>query len=186
MSDKFRGKYRNGSVRLKDYDYSSDGGYFITICTKNRTPYFGEIKNGIMGLNELGCIAAKFWQEIPRHFENVILDAWVVMPDHLHGILILENGPFYDRGVAMQHPYHKKKPEIFSPEYFSFISPKSKSIPAIIRSFKSIVSRTIHEDFPEENFEWQALYHDHVIRNEAELNRIHHYIINNPPHWAQK
>ena len=90
--ESFREKYRIKSTRLPHWDYGSDGYYFVTICVKNMIEYFGDVKNGIMGLNELGCVAAKFWQEIPKHFDNVRLDEWVVMPNHVHILLTPNNG----------------------------------------------------------------------------------------------
>src|SRR5664280_555297 len=89
MCSLFRNKYRIESTRYRGYDYSSPGKYFITICTKNRKPYFGEVENGKMGLSELGIIAKKFWKEIPGHFPNIKLDEFIIMPDHIHGILII-------------------------------------------------------------------------------------------------
>jgi len=77
-------------IRLSEYDYSSDGDYFVTICTKDRQNFFGEIRNGIMGLNEFGCIVAKGWQEIPKYFDYVKLDDWQIMPNHFHGVLNIE------------------------------------------------------------------------------------------------
>ena len=89
MTDKFRDKYRIPSTRLQNWDYGWAGAYFITICTKNRAPYFGEISNGKMELSPVGVLADVFWYEIKNHAQNVELDAFVVMPNHVHGILIL-------------------------------------------------------------------------------------------------
>ena len=85
----FRNKYRIGSIRYRGFDYSSPGKYFITICTKNKLPYFGKIENGIMILSDPGLIANKCWQEIPNHFPFIELDEFFIMPDHLHGIIII-------------------------------------------------------------------------------------------------
>ena len=86
-SEKFRGKYRVPSSRLRNYDYGRNGAYFVTIVTKNRQNFFGEFQNGKMVLSEMGKMAKKYWYEIPRHFPFVRLDAFVVMPNHIHGIL---------------------------------------------------------------------------------------------------
>lgn len=91
INEKYKNKYRIDSTRLKNWDYSWNGHYFITICTKDRQTFFGNIENGIMILNDIGKIAEKFWLEIPEHFDNVILDEFVIMPDHVHGILIIDN-----------------------------------------------------------------------------------------------
>ena len=86
----YQEKYRIKSTRLPYWNYSSDGWYFVTICIKNRMKYFGEVQNYIMGLSDVGCIAAKFWQNIPKHFPFIRLDEWVVMPNHLHGIVVID------------------------------------------------------------------------------------------------
>ncbi|MBN2087388.1 hypothetical protein JW758_03500 [Candidatus Peregrinibacteria bacterium] len=86
----YKEKFRIKSTRLPNWDYSNDGWYFITICTKKMVNHFGEVRNFVMGLNEIGCIATKYWQEIPNHFKNVRLDEWVIMPNHVHGIIIID------------------------------------------------------------------------------------------------
>ncbi|HNF28553.1 MAG TPA: hypothetical protein PKV80_29075, partial [Leptospiraceae bacterium] len=83
----YKNKFRIESARLKAWDYSTPGCYFITICTKNREPYFGKIEDGEMYLSDIGAIAENFWKEIPKHFPNIQLDESVIMPDHIHGIL---------------------------------------------------------------------------------------------------
>ena len=155
------------SIRLRDYDYSQEGYYFVTVCTKNRECYFGKIIHGEMELSKIGLIAHKYWNEIPKHFDNVILDEMVIMPDHLHGIVVVNNNNnnLRCRGVACNAP--------------TGISPKPKSLPTIIRSFKSAVSNLSHKNqIP--HFQWQRNYYEHIIRNENELNRIRQYIRNNP------
>lgn len=90
MEEKYQGKYRIPSARLQNWDYGSDGAYFITICCKNRTHFFGECKDGKMKLSTQGAIVQGFWYEIPKHFPFVILGEFVVMPNHIHGILVLD------------------------------------------------------------------------------------------------
>jgi REP element-mobilizing transposase RayT len=89
--EKFKNKYRIGSKRLQYWDYSWNGYYYITICSKNRECYFGEIQDDKMILNEIGKIAQKYWIEIPIHFNNAKLDEFVIMPNHIHGIIIIDN-----------------------------------------------------------------------------------------------
>jgi len=89
MSDKFKGKYRIKSTRLPNWDYGKDAVYFVSICTQNREHYFGEITNGVMQLSEIGKMANKYWLEISEHFPFVELDEFVVMPNHVHGIIII-------------------------------------------------------------------------------------------------
>ena len=102
MQNKFKNKYRISSVRLQTWDYSNNGAYFITICTQNREHFFGTIQNGIMQLSEIGKLAEQFWYEIPNNFPMVELGNFVVMPNHVHGILIIDNSqiPVETRFIA--------------------------------------------------------------------------------------
>ena len=185
--------------RLPKYDYSSLGQYFITICTGDRKYFFGDIINYKMRPSEIGKIVEKFYFEIPRHFENVKLDKWVVMPNHVHGIItimfqLLSDVPNGDdifalsqntipenitQNDAMHRSYRNKS------EYFSNLSPKSKSISRIIGSFKSVVTKNANLKFPEINFTWQSKFYDHIIRNDKELEDIRHYIHYNPLNWRK-
>ena len=163
------------SIRLKEYDYSQDGYYYVTICTRNRECWFGDIVNGEMKLSDIGKIVEQYWIEITKHFDNTLLDVFVMMPNHLHGIVVIENS-FKDRdrvnrcrGVACNAPTN--------------VSPKPKSLPTIIRSFKSAVTNWCNRhNFS--YFQWQRNYYEHIIRNENELNKIQEYIINNPLQWG--
>lgn len=175
MSDKFKNKYKINSTRLKNYNYSQHGIYFITICVKNRKNYFGEIANGKMTLSEIGKIADQFWQEIPKHFPSVKLDKYQIMPDHLHGIIEI----LYKQinGSETHHCYVSKSN--------TFHQLKSGSLPVIIRSFKSVVAKTARKQFPKVEFNWQPRFYDRIIRNEIELNKIREYIQINPKMWGQ-
>src|SRR3989338_6303074 len=105
MSDKFRDKYRIPSSRLPNWDYSSNGYYFITICTKGRKQYFGEIINNVMCLSIIGEIAKKYWLEIPKHFPFVELDEFVVMPNHVHGIIVIRENRRRDGACPVSTQY---------------------------------------------------------------------------------
>lgn len=101
MCTLFRNKYRIGSNRCKGHDYASPGKYFITICTEQKIPYFGKIANEKITLSDYGQIAHPLWQEIPNHFPFVDLDEYIIMPDHIHGIIVIKNHPrSYDKPVA--------------------------------------------------------------------------------------
>lgn len=150
----YKNKYRVESTRLKGYDYSSPGAYFITIVTKNRKCYFGDVENGKMILNEFGKIVNNYWKQIPKHFSYVILDEYIVMPNHIHGILILDE--------------------------FKTVK-KRQPVGVIINQFKRIYTITIR--LVEVNFGWHPRFHDHIIRSEKDLNRIRQYIIDNPKKW---
>jgi putative transposase len=91
FEQKFKGKYRINSNRLTEYDYSQNGGYFLTICAKDRQCLFGEIGNEKMIANQIGKIVMDCWQGIPNHFPDVVLDAHVLMPNHLHGVIFIDN-----------------------------------------------------------------------------------------------
>ena len=181
--DKFQNKYRITSARLLNWDYSADGAYFITICTKCMEHYFGEIENGIMHLNELGVLAEKYWAEIPEHFPYVELGNFVIMPNHMHGILILDNSSgnlTSGSGETLQCNVSTHT-DNFKNENMARISPKAGSVSIIIRSYKSVVAkdcRKFHADFA-----WQPRFHDHVIRDARAFETIQNYIANNPSNW---
>ena len=150
----FKNKYRIESTRLKGYDYSSPGAYFITIKTAKGESFFGDIENKKMVLNETGKTATEYWKKIPDHFPYVILDEYIFMPDHFHGII------FLDEYKTLQ---------------------KRQPVGVIINQFKRTCTIQIRKS--EINFKWQSRFHDHVIRNENELDRIRQYIIDNPKNW---
>jgi REP element-mobilizing transposase RayT len=160
---------------LKGWDYSSPGAYFVTIVTKYRTCYFGNVENGDMHLNELGEIAQQCFEKIPEHFPFVSLDSFVIMPNHVHGIIIIKHQPQQpetDTASYITAPKNKK---------MASISPKPSSLSVIIRSYKSAVSKQARQIHPD--FVWQSRYYDHIIRDEKSLNNIRQYIIQNPLNW---
>jgi REP element-mobilizing transposase RayT len=185
---KFDYKYNPKSNRLENYNYSDNWWYFITICTKNRQEYFGEISNWKMILNEYWKIAELEILNIPIFRENVILDEFIIMPDHIHINLFLNN-EISDKKVL----FDEKK--MFLPNisiwewkrdennYFSKMSPSKNSLWNIIKLFKWHTSRNINKKGKEPYFAWQKNYYDRVIRNNNELNRIIKYISENPLKW---
>jgi putative transposase len=166
------------SLRLKGYDYTQTGAYFVTIVTKDRECSFGEIANNEMQLNECGALTAKCWHEIPQHFKSVALGAWVVMPNHVHGVLVINANVGGGIPVGARHA----SPLPVSPRP----GPQRQSIGAIVGSFKSAVTKHINtlRDTPGAPV-WQRNYYEHIIRNEVALNRIQQYILNNPLRWAR-
>jgi REP element-mobilizing transposase RayT len=201
--NKFNNKYRIPSARAQWWDYRRAGAYFITICTQNRVHYFGEIENGQMRLSGMGVIADVLWHEIPHHSPLVKLGAFVVMPNPIHGILVLtepapvvdDGGGDVDRDVASRRDVAcnvstdtgalttTTPPTTAKNEFMSNISPKSNSISAIVRSYKSAVTKHAHRlGF---DFAWQTRFHDHIIRNDESFENISHYIINNPANWQE-
>ena len=162
----YKNKYRISTTRLKTHDYGSKGLYFITIVTKNRRCFFGKITKTKAGRRliptVIGRIAIEFWRAIPQHYPFVELDEFIVMPNHIHGILYLNNPEKTD----------------WQPNTFGR---QSRNIPAIIRGFKSSLKRYANQN--DICFEWHPRYHDIVIRNKKSLENIRKYIRNNPSHW---
>jgi REP element-mobilizing transposase RayT len=169
------------SIRLRDYDYAQNGAYFVTVCAHERASLFGEIVDEAMILNEAGKIAEACWAAIPRHFSNVELDAFVVMPNHIHGIIVIADE--VRRQPAAVGAQQCCAPT--SPKDGRRINVAPGSLGAIVRSFKSAVTKEINglRGTPSQPV-WQRNYYDHIIRNERELNAIHDYIEKNPQRWA--
>jgi len=181
MTEKFRNKYKIKSGRLSNFDYAQNGAYFVTICTKDKEYFFGEIKNGKMVLNDVGKIADEFWQEIPKHFSFVRLDAFQIMPNHVHGILEI----FHELRVATRRD--EAVPRLYNGAYpqMSAISPKPGSLSVVIGSYKSIVAKTAHKKLSHLGFAWQSRFYDRIIRNDESLNKIREYIQTNPQMWER-
>jgi putative transposase len=169
------------SVRLQGYDYSKTGAYFITICTKDRECLFGDIVNGKMLLNEAGKMIQMSWQDLLTRFDNMVIDESVVMPNHVHGLVMLSC-----RGEACLRPQssvnqgdHKDRPYGTQPH----------SIGRIVQAFKSITTHKYiqgvrHSSWlPFPSKLWQRNYWDHIIQDESELETIREYIVNNPALW---
>ena len=162
-------------IRLRQYDYASDGWYFVTICTQNRECYFGEINDQKMVYTGIGEIARQLWTEIPAHFPGAELGEFVVMPNHVHGIIGIHR-----TAVACNSPTACNIPT--KNQYMASISPKPGTLSAMIRSYKSAVTKRCHDNHIS-NFGWQSRFHDHIIRNQEEFNRIERYIMENTANW---
>lgn len=160
------------SIRLVGYDYTQAGMYFITICTHDRQNLFGEIVNEEMVLNEYGKIVAASWQELAGHFPNIMLGEWVVMPNHIHGIIVIVVG----RGEASAADASPLQPNGTQPG----------SIGAMVQNFKSVAARKINKLWGTPGTTvWQRNYWEHIIRNEETHQRIANYIISNPAKWDE-
>ncbi|MCA0456404.1 MAG: transposase [Chloroflexi bacterium] len=148
------------SPRLKGHDYTTDGSYFVTICTANRDYLFGDVVEGQMVLSASGHIAAACWLAIPQHYSQVEIDLYVVMPNHVHGMVVL-------------HQDHLPKE-------------KRHHLGRVIGTYKAAATREVNRmtNGLTGNL-WQERFHDHIIRNEADLTRIRDYIVNNPALWEQ-
>ena len=211
MSELFQGKYRTGTLRLPDWDYGSCGAYFITICTKSRIPWFGHIDHGKMHLSEIGKIADACWMEIPQHFPFVALGEYIVMPDHVHGIVVIVEAqnltPGMDvkaqnlargmdvkaqnlaRGMDVKAQNLARGMDVKaqnlapqqSPPPRNQFGPQSKNLASIIRGFKVGVTKQARLIQP--GFMWQSRYYDRIIRNTRAYQDISAYIKNNPANY---
>jgi len=182
--DKFRNKYRTSSARLQNWNYGWNAAYFVTICTANRELFFGDFVNGEMKLSEIGAKANEYWLEIPDHFPFVKLDVYVVMPNHVHGIIIIDKQN-NERGIENNENHTKDRngrvgtPKLGVPTASQKWKPATLGV--IINQYKricTIESRKIHPGFA-----WQGRFYDHIIRDNASYQRIKKYIINNPNNW---
>lgn len=167
--------------RLQGYDYAQEGAYFVTICTYERVPLFGDVVEGQMRLSALGKIADDLWGTISEHRANVILDDHIVMPNHVHGIL------FIIEPNSVQPPVGMRRAS--SAEFISSSLSKGAkrgTLSTIIGAYKSAVTRTINSQMGlRAPIVWQDSFHDHIIRNEHSLNHIREYVQNNPARWAE-
>jgi len=182
MAERFKNKYRIPSIRLPHWDYGWNGAYFITICTKNRACYFGALENGEMILSGIGRIALNFWKEIPNHFSFVVLDEFVIMPNHIHGIIIIDkrdNGKTNESTVLVETRHCLVSTT--TPVQNRFRNPGSNNISSIVGSYKSVVSKNAHRI--NKIFAWQPRFYDRIIRGEREFRRIRQYIRSNPQKW---
>lgn len=159
MDKYFNGQYLTRSTRLENWDYGSNGKYFVTICLKNHQAFFGHIDDGAVLLNELGMYTRQCWEEIPSHHPFIELDTFIIMPDHIHGILIIS----------------KDSNKVHTPNKFG---PQSQNLGAVIRDFKAAVTRYARKQLV--IFQWQPRFYDRIIRNDNELEKTREYILNNP------
>ena len=179
------------SIRLQGYDYSQSGAYFVTICTQNRACLFGDIAGGKMKLNDAGRMAESVWNEIPKYYAGIDIDACQIMPNHIHGIVVIvgagpcacpDTGQPRNMGQSrnMGQPRNNGQPRGVAP---------TMSLSDVVHRFKTMTTKryidgVIQHGWPRFNGKlWQRNYWEHIIRNGNELNRIRQYIINNPVKW---
>lgn len=171
----YNDRYRIATARLRGYDYGQNGAYFFTICTRNHTRYFGDIvvpgqdwSQARLRPTAVADLATTCWHQIPVRFSFVVLDAFVVMPDHVHGLLLID-----------------KPTEAVPPLYYeNRFAPQRDNLAAILRGYKAGVTSLAHQvNLP---FQWQSRYHDRVVRNDQEMEKIRHYIFANPSRWQHE
>ena len=184
---------RRKSIRLQDFDYTEPNAYFVTICARNRTCLFGRIIDDAMHLNDFGRIASVLWEQIPAHFPHMVLDEWVVMPNHVHGIVFIaesnRGGNALPRGPGAVSRATHASPETDANMHRltkTSASPQKGSIGAAVGSYKSAVTKHIGDVFGKSRETiWQRGFYDHVIRNRTALDRIRRYIAENPARWSR-
>jgi REP element-mobilizing transposase RayT len=166
--------HKRRSLRFKNYNYAQQGAYFVTICTKYRECLFGEIVSGEMVLNAAGDLVRKAWDELQVIYQRVETDQFIIMPNHVHGIILFNAGKNRNRRGLINQP----------PTWTTWIMMKNpeQTLGKIIRHFKAKSSKIIRERSLN-RFQWQRNYYDHIIRNEKELMNIREYIRNNPVRW---
>jgi REP element-mobilizing transposase RayT len=156
-------------VRLKEYDYSQAGAYFITICTRNRECLFGEITDGQMALNEIGQIVNDEWKRLSGRFFNINTAIYQIMPNHIHGIISV------GATLAVALPRAGTSP--------------APTIGGIVGAYKSLADKQCRRLFSEKNEKmpalWQRSFYEHIIRDDEEYRRVAEYIVNNPVNWAE-
>jgi putative transposase len=177
-------KHHRRSIRLPGYNYSQAGYYFVTICCYKRQCLFGEIVDGVMQLNQYGEIVAETYQWLSQRYPYLILDEWIIMPNHFHGIMVLTNNSRSDSRTAPT----KSRKDIILTEQNLPINPelKRKILGRLIGALKTVSTKQINliRNTPGTPV-WQRNYYEHIIRNEKALNNIRQYIINNPLSWQK-
>lgn len=151
------------SPRLQGYDYSSDGMYFVTICTYQRELMFGDVFNGEMQLSDIGELAEWHWNDLPNHFSSVELDMFVVMPNHVHGIIIITDGM----------------------DAIPTVQSKRPTLGTIVGTYKAAVTRQARRKLNFMSRIWQSSYYDHIIRKESNLSYIRRYVLYNTAKWEE-
>jgi len=189
---KFRNKYRIDSTRLQNWNYGWNGRYFITINTKDRAHFFGQVEDGKVYLSAIGKMADELLLEIPARYKYAKLDVHIVMPNHVHALIIIDK---------------KKKPNVISRDAIDRMSRGAMNRASthfhkpggvtgiknpmlhdnISRIFNWYKGRVTYEAHKTDNeFGWQERFHDHIIRNESEYQKIRKYILNNPQKWSRE
>jgi putative transposase len=163
-------RHHRRSIRLPGYDYRRAGAYYVTICVHQRRHLFGSVVEEGMILNEAGKLVESQWLALPGYFPFVALDLFVVMPDHMHGIIWIGEGA-YDPTTPLKQ---------------GFAPPAPQSLSAIMRSFKSVTARKLRRHDPSANKIWQRDVYEHILRDEDDLQRRRVYIAENPQRWAER
>ena len=185
-------KHKRRSIRLQGYDYASDGAYFVTICVQNKECLFGHVENGEMVLNDAGEIVQKWWNKLETKFPNITLDEHVIMPNHLHGILVITNKKPVG-AIPCNRPHDRVTKNHFN-QGENTVSPLQilnsyHGLGRYISWFKRMSANEYIQNvksgkfLPFEKRIWQRNYYEHIIRNENDYFAIVKYILDNPMQW---
>ncbi len=180
------------SIRLKDYDYAQAGAYFITICTQGRECLFGEIKDGKMELNPVGRMVQTVWEKLPEHYPGVDIDEFIVMPNHVHGNILLTEivgaGPRACPAPRTEQSQNKDGRPLLKTGRPQGAAP-TLALGDVVYRFKSLTTTRYREGVQKNNWLpfpgrlWQRNYYEHIIRDEDSLNKIRDYVVHNPLRW---
>lgn len=180
-------RYRPQSTRLAAWDYTSPGWYFVTICTRGAALFCGDVDGAEVRLSAAGRVVAEEWTKTPAIRRNVRLDAWVLMPNHLHGIIILEK-PTVETPRRGVYGGAAREPAVRAPDHGPYLPVREarlmpNSLGSIVGQFKSACTRRVREETGLRAFGWQPRFYDHVIRSQRSLDKIRAYIRDNPLKW---
>jgi len=179
-------RHHRGSIRLRSYDYARAGAYFVTLCAQERACLFGDVVDGEMRLHDAGRMVQTVWDELSVHYLGVDIDAFAVMPNHIHGIIVLDG---VDRvGAGPRACPRSACPDEGQPRG---VAPTSLSLSDVMHRFKTMTTKRYADGVKESAWPtfhdrlWQRNYYEHIVRDEASLNRIRQYIAENPARWPQ-
>lgn len=175
-------RYHRRSIRLRDYDYTNAGAYFVTVCTHGRQYLLGEITDGVMSLSRAGRIVQTCWYSLPKRFTHVSLDAFVIMPNHIHGVVLLQ-----EQGEPLATGNRQSADEQtadVSPLQDTPTGARAGSLGAIIQGFKTSTTLRINRvDRTPGRTIWQRNYYEHIIRSQKSLDAVRQYVQANPAQW---
>ena len=171
------------TIRLQDYDYSQPGSYFVTICTQGRKWLFGNVIDGEMHLNTVGTIAQSIWLTLPNRFPHIELDQYVIMPNHLHGIITIVGAqliaPAGGSGGAKADSIGRPHPAASTGAINC-----APTLGKMIRAYKAVATSQIRSTV-KADFQWQRDYYEHIVRKDGDLDHIRQYIVDNPARWTE-
>jgi putative transposase len=188
LGEKFAGKYRIKTTRLQNWDYGRNGNYFVTICTGGRDCFFGTKRNNELILSESGFLAKQIWLDIPNYFSYILLHEYVIMPNHVHGILEIHNRRDAINRVSKSTETNLNEEDIpDTKRRKGGITGKNNpmlypNLSRVIRWYKGRVTHEIRKN--QKDFNWQSRFYDHVIQDNRSLNAIRKYIKDNPEKWT--